>query len=300
MRFYPGLFAAVNEGKRSIELDLKDAAGRARALELATQADVLVEGFRPGVLARLGLGRGGRAGAQPRHRLLLHLRLRPTRPSCRAARPRRELPGVVGRLDARGRHGDDGPPAPDRRPGRRADGRLRDLRRRAGPDHQRRGHLPRRLHDRRAGDLDRSRRCRDRQAGRRPIPRPHRCPATASSRRPTAGRWRSAWSTSSTSGRICARSSASARWPPSASTSVARRGAELQQAVGGAVARQPRDGLVARLVAAGVPVAPVLDREGMLATTPFPGFPIRLPLPEVARPVPTLDQHRGQGFAEPG
>src|SRR6204780_4647763 len=55
MRSYPGLFAAVNAGKRSIELDLKDTAGRARALELATQADVLVEGFRPGVLARLGL-----------------------------------------------------------------------------------------------------------------------------------------------------------------------------------------------------------------------------------------------------
>ena len=55
MRFYPGLFAAVNEGKRSVELDLKDGAARARALELATQADVLVEGFRPGVLARFEL-----------------------------------------------------------------------------------------------------------------------------------------------------------------------------------------------------------------------------------------------------
>ena len=59
-------------------------------------------------------------------------------------------------------------------------------------------------------------------------------------------------------------------------------------------------GLVARLVTAGVPVAPVLDRREMLATTPFPGFPIRLPLAEAARPVPTLDQHRGQGFAPPG
>ena len=56
MRHYPGLFAGVNEGKRSLELDLKDADDRSRALELATQADVLVEGFRPGVLARLGLG----------------------------------------------------------------------------------------------------------------------------------------------------------------------------------------------------------------------------------------------------
>jgi crotonobetainyl-CoA:carnitine CoA-transferase CaiB-like acyl-CoA transferase len=69
--------------------------------------------------------------------------------------------------------------------------------------------------------------------------------------------------------------------------------------VGQAIARQPRDALVARLVAAGVPVAPVLDRQGMLATAPFPRFPIRLPLPEATRPVPTLDQHRGQGFGDP-
>jgi crotonobetainyl-CoA:carnitine CoA-transferase CaiB-like acyl-CoA transferase len=55
MRSYPGLFAAVNEGKRSLVLDLKDAEGRARALDLAAEADVLVEGFRPGVLGRLGL-----------------------------------------------------------------------------------------------------------------------------------------------------------------------------------------------------------------------------------------------------
>src|SRR6202167_5001149 len=55
MRHYAGLFAAVNAGKRSVELDLKDTDQRARALALATQADVLVEGFRPGVLARLGL-----------------------------------------------------------------------------------------------------------------------------------------------------------------------------------------------------------------------------------------------------
>ena len=75
---------------------------------------------------------------------------------------------------------------------------------------------------------------------------------------------------------------------------------ELQQAVADAVASQPRDALVTRLVAAGVPVAPVLDREAMLATTSFPGFPIRLPLPEAARPVPTLDQHHGEGFGEPG
>src|SRR5271157_4642277 len=55
MRHYPGLFDAVNAGKRSVALDLKGDAGRERALALAEQADVLVEGFRPGVMARLGL-----------------------------------------------------------------------------------------------------------------------------------------------------------------------------------------------------------------------------------------------------
>ena len=55
MRHYAGLFDAVNAGKRSVELDLKDEVGRNRALELAAEADVLVEGFRPGVLGRLGL-----------------------------------------------------------------------------------------------------------------------------------------------------------------------------------------------------------------------------------------------------
>lgn len=49
------IFAATNQGKESIELDLKSDAGRAALLQLATHADVLVEGFRPGVMARLGL-----------------------------------------------------------------------------------------------------------------------------------------------------------------------------------------------------------------------------------------------------
>ena len=51
----PGLFAAVNRGKRACLLDLKDAAQREVLLRLADVADVLVESYRPGVLARLGL-----------------------------------------------------------------------------------------------------------------------------------------------------------------------------------------------------------------------------------------------------
>ncbi len=50
------LFAALNRGKRSIVLDLKSAGGAETLLRLAERADVVVEGFRPGVLDRLGIG----------------------------------------------------------------------------------------------------------------------------------------------------------------------------------------------------------------------------------------------------
>lgn len=43
-------------GKRSIALDLKSGDGRAVALDLVARSDVLIEGFRPGVMERLGLG----------------------------------------------------------------------------------------------------------------------------------------------------------------------------------------------------------------------------------------------------
>jgi crotonobetainyl-CoA:carnitine CoA-transferase CaiB-like acyl-CoA transferase len=48
-------FLSLNRGKRSIVLDLKTDGGRERALDLARHADLVVENFRPGVMARLGL-----------------------------------------------------------------------------------------------------------------------------------------------------------------------------------------------------------------------------------------------------
>lgn len=65
-RMAPALFDAVNRGKRSLCLDLKDEAQRARALALADEADVLVEGWRPGVMERLGLGPAGLLARNPR------------------------------------------------------------------------------------------------------------------------------------------------------------------------------------------------------------------------------------------
>src|SRR5882762_3894947 len=50
MRAYPELFVSLSANKRSIVLDLKSDTDRERALELAASADVVVEGFRPGVV----------------------------------------------------------------------------------------------------------------------------------------------------------------------------------------------------------------------------------------------------------
>ncbi|GAA5165344.1 MULTISPECIES: CaiB/BaiF CoA transferase family protein [Amycolatopsis] len=46
----------VERGRHTVHLDLKSEPGRARAKELVASADVLLEGFRPGVMERLGLG----------------------------------------------------------------------------------------------------------------------------------------------------------------------------------------------------------------------------------------------------
>ncbi|HUJ27029.1 MAG TPA: CaiB/BaiF CoA-transferase family protein [Myxococcales bacterium] len=49
----PGMFAALNRGKRSAVVDLKSAEGVAQLRALCERADVLIESFRPGVLERL-------------------------------------------------------------------------------------------------------------------------------------------------------------------------------------------------------------------------------------------------------
>ena len=51
-------FMLLNRNKKSIGLNLKEERGREIFLDLVRQADVVVEGFRPGVMERLGLGYG--------------------------------------------------------------------------------------------------------------------------------------------------------------------------------------------------------------------------------------------------
>jgi len=64
LRLERGVFGAeasttwdiLNRSRPSVAVDLKNEAGRDLVLELAEQAEVLIEGFRPGVTERLGLG----------------------------------------------------------------------------------------------------------------------------------------------------------------------------------------------------------------------------------------------------
>ena len=49
-------YLALNQGKRSVRLDLKDAADRELARELVSGTDVVLENFRPGALDRIGFG----------------------------------------------------------------------------------------------------------------------------------------------------------------------------------------------------------------------------------------------------
>jgi crotonobetainyl-CoA:carnitine CoA-transferase CaiB-like acyl-CoA transferase len=60
------MFLAYNRSKRSIGVDLGTPAGRDLARRLAAASDVVVENFRPGVMARLGLGPDELRAADPR------------------------------------------------------------------------------------------------------------------------------------------------------------------------------------------------------------------------------------------
>jgi len=298
MRFYPGLFAAVNEGKRSIELDLKDTVDRARALELATRADVLVEGFRPGVLARLGLHE---AAVRARNPGIVYCSIS----GYGQHDPRATLPGHdvnyqawSGALTPEGGRATTVPPLPsaDLAAGLTAafgicaaalgrmtsgEGTYLDVSMTdvlatwtgpAGP-----------------GAAGRS------QADPPSAPTPgYGLFATADGGQVALGVVNEQHFWANLCGALGLGGVAALGFDERLG-----RGAELQRAIAEAIATEPRDELVTRLVGAGVPVAPVLDREGMLAANPFPRFPIRLPLPG-ARPVPSLDQHRGEGFGESG
>lgn len=60
------LFLTVNRNKKSVTLNLKDNRGVDAFLRLATTADIIIEGFRPGVVDRLGVGYQAVSAVNPR------------------------------------------------------------------------------------------------------------------------------------------------------------------------------------------------------------------------------------------
>ncbi|MCB0862717.1 MAG: CoA transferase, partial [Solirubrobacterales bacterium] len=60
-----GLYLSLNRGKRSIRLDLKSDEGRDAFYRLVPTADVVLEGFRPGVAEKLGVDYATLSGKNP-------------------------------------------------------------------------------------------------------------------------------------------------------------------------------------------------------------------------------------------
>ena len=60
------LFRIINRNKKSLRLDLKQAAGVAVFMRLARSADIVLEGFRPGVAEKLGVGYTAVSAVNPR------------------------------------------------------------------------------------------------------------------------------------------------------------------------------------------------------------------------------------------
>ncbi|HEY1652206.1 MAG TPA: CoA transferase [Acidimicrobiales bacterium] len=296
MRQYPGLFESINAGKRSVVLDLKDGDDRARALELVMEADALVEGFRPGVMARLGLdaetvrranpaivycsisgyGQDDARASLPGHDVNYQAwagaltpeggsATMPQLPIADLAAGMSAAFGICAAVLGRQATGD----------GAHLDVSMTDVLAtwtgRTGGNEQN-------------GDSD--------GGATSPAPVPgYGLFATADDGQIALGVLSEQHFWSSLCGELGLGDVAGLSFEERSA-----RGSEVQRAVAAAIAGRRRDELVDALTAVAVPVAPVLDRSGMLASAPFPGFPIRLPLPEVSSAVPTLDQHCGEGF----
>jgi alpha-methylacyl-CoA racemase len=107
-----GKFAFYNRNRRAVRLDLKAAKGREAALQLIARADALIEGFRPGVMEKLGLGPTECLAANPR---LLYARMTgwgQTGPLARTAGHDLNYIGVSGALGLFKPHPEDQPSIP--------------------------------------------------------------------------------------------------------------------------------------------------------------------------------------------
>lgn len=105
-----GKFEVMTRGRRSVLLDLKRPEGVQAALRLVEKADALIEGYRPGVMERLGLGPEVCHGRNPR---LVYGRMTgwgQTGPLARAAGHDINYISLTGALHAIGRPGETPPP----------------------------------------------------------------------------------------------------------------------------------------------------------------------------------------------
>jgi len=107
-----GAFHALNRNKRSLVLDLKAEAGRDAFLRLARGADVVVESFRPGVLARLGLGWERLHQASPRLVLCSITGYGQDGPAAGRAGHDLDYAAVAGLVGLNGPQDSGGPPTP--------------------------------------------------------------------------------------------------------------------------------------------------------------------------------------------
>ena len=72
----------LHRGKLSLAVDSRTAEGRAIVHHLVRSADVFIENFRPGVMAKLGLDFATLSALNPTHRLCFLERIRVRGPSC--------------------------------------------------------------------------------------------------------------------------------------------------------------------------------------------------------------------------
>jgi hypothetical protein len=86
-------YLSCNRGKRSVAVDIASAEGAALVRELAKDADVVLENYKVGQLAKYGLDYAAPVGAQPAPGLLLDHRLRPGRAVRAGSRLRLRHPG---------------------------------------------------------------------------------------------------------------------------------------------------------------------------------------------------------------
>jgi crotonobetainyl-CoA:carnitine CoA-transferase CaiB-like acyl-CoA transferase len=284
MRHYRQLFDAVNAGKRSIVLDLKEEGDRARALELATEARVVVEGFRPGVMARLGLDQASVRAVNPN---VVYCSVS----GYGQEGPLAELPGHDVNYQAwAGALSPEGAPAvmPPLPIADLASGMAAAFGICAALFGGEGAHLDIAMTDVMAtwtGDA-----VVESSGAGGPVPG-YGIFSTADDRQIALGvvNEQHFWSALCDALGLTELSGVDF-------TERMARGGELQEAVTKAVSIRRRDDLVTSLLAANVPVSPVLDRAGMVSNGPFRPFPIRWGDTGPSGAVPAVNQHRGQGF----